>query len=220
MRINPILHWSYHDVWSFLRECELPYCSLYDEGYTSLGSTTNTHRNEALRRPDGSFAPAYLLPDARLERAGRGKLERGHPSLRSVAGAPSAGVIVVGDDVLDASAEDACAAYLSRELRRAGLKLRRVVLLPDSAADVAAELRRMSAALDVVLTAGGVGSSPRDRTLEAVAAACDTHLAPCPELERRIRASFGENTTEAHLKLAQLPEGKLLVLWGFLGWYG
>jgi 3'-phosphoadenosine 5'-phosphosulfate sulfotransferase (PAPS reductase)/FAD synthetase len=39
------------------------YCSLYEEGYTSLGGVHNTAKNEALRRTDGTYAPAHELSD-------------------------------------------------------------------------------------------------------------------------------------------------------------
>lgn len=35
--INPIIDWTDDDVWEFIRENNLPYCSLYDEGWTRLG---------------------------------------------------------------------------------------------------------------------------------------------------------------------------------------
>ena len=71
MRVSPMLGWSYNHVWEFLRELNVPYCSLYDEGYTSLGSVNNTQRNPALLSVDGVYQPAYLLEDVTLERAGR-----------------------------------------------------------------------------------------------------------------------------------------------------
>jgi FAD synthetase len=33
-RIHPILNWTYNDVWSVILECNLPYCNLYDQGFT------------------------------------------------------------------------------------------------------------------------------------------------------------------------------------------
>jgi phosphoadenosine phosphosulfate reductase len=35
--INPIIDWETVDVWEFIRSRSLPYCSLYDEGFTRLG---------------------------------------------------------------------------------------------------------------------------------------------------------------------------------------
>mmetsp|Transcript_38776 Transcript_38776/g.76846 ORF Transcript_38776/g.76846 Transcript_38776/m.76846 type:complete len:306 (-) Transcript_38776:49-966(-) len=71
MRINPIIEWSYVHVWTFLRAFSLPYCSLYDEGYTSLGSVNTTVQNPALKRADGSFSPAWELQDESRERDSR-----------------------------------------------------------------------------------------------------------------------------------------------------
>jgi FAD synthetase len=77
MRINPIIKWTYKQVWYFLRGCKLPYCKLYDEGYTSLGNITNTMKNEALKQIDDdgniTYAPAYMLQDDTLERNTRKK---------------------------------------------------------------------------------------------------------------------------------------------------
>lgn len=71
MRTFPILDWSYAEVWDFLRTFDLPYCPLYDEGYTSLGSRLNTQKNPLLLQPDGTYFPAYTLSEEQMERAGR-----------------------------------------------------------------------------------------------------------------------------------------------------
>lgn len=35
--VSPILRWSDEHVWEFIRRERLPYCCLYDEGFTRLG---------------------------------------------------------------------------------------------------------------------------------------------------------------------------------------
>jgi len=78
LRVNPILDWTYKEIWAFLREYNLPYCSLYDKGYTSLGCKTETQRNPKLKihstDPDTDsdrYLPAYMLQDDQEERCGR-----------------------------------------------------------------------------------------------------------------------------------------------------
>ncbi|XP_014468590.1 PREDICTED: FAD synthase-like isoform X2 [Dinoponera quadriceps] len=73
MRVNPILNWSYSQVWSFLLKHNVPYCPLYDQGYTSLGSRSSTMKNPLLKDPNdpSSYLPAYTLTDKSAERRGR-----------------------------------------------------------------------------------------------------------------------------------------------------
>ncbi|TDH68607.1 hypothetical protein CCR75_000950 [Bremia lactucae] len=78
LRVNPILKWTYADVWSFLRDCSLSYCTLYDHGYTSLGTVFDTVQNPELWRKrndtrEGHYLPAYELKDGNSERCGRQK---------------------------------------------------------------------------------------------------------------------------------------------------
>lgn len=35
--VNPIVDWTDDEVWEFIRSYEIPYCSLYDEGWKRLG---------------------------------------------------------------------------------------------------------------------------------------------------------------------------------------
>lgn len=78
-RVFPILDWSYNEVWTFLRQFELPYCSLYDDGYTSLGEIDNTQKNPHLKtvetNDDGEeverYLPAYMLKKEEYERESR-----------------------------------------------------------------------------------------------------------------------------------------------------
>ena len=71
IRINPILNWSYSLIWEYIDEYEIDYCTLYREGYTSLGSRPKTRPNPKLMTENGNFLHARALKDATFERLGR-----------------------------------------------------------------------------------------------------------------------------------------------------
>ncbi|KAK2055707.1 adenine nucleotide alpha hydrolases-like protein [Colletotrichum caudatum] len=72
MRVHPVIDWHYGML--FIRHLDIPYCPLYDQGYTSLGGTQDTHPNPQLKKQGengASFRPAYELMDDDEERLGR-----------------------------------------------------------------------------------------------------------------------------------------------------
>lgn len=127
------------------------------------------HRGRALRKEDGSYAPAYMLPDARLERVGRERAERHTPT--PLEDASTAGVIIVGDEILSAKVKDVNTRFLCRELHAGGWLVPRVVIVRDCVPEIAAEVRGMSSDYDAVIIAGGIGPTVDDVSMAALAGA-------------------------------------------------
>ena len=216
MRINPIMEWSYHDVWEFLLLCKLPYCSLYDEGYTSLGSIDTTFPNGALLRSDGKYSPAHLLTDPKLERSGRisGKnsMVRGESERDLLQTIPTAGLVIIGDEILAAKVEDQNCKFLLKQLRSIGWQVVRVSFVRDIMHEIAMTVNDLSQTCDAVLTCGGLGPTLDDVTMRAVAQAIGRKVSISSELENAIRTHFGEHVTAHHLKMACVPDGPETVM--------
>ncbi|KAK4119682.1 adenine nucleotide alpha hydrolases-like protein [Parathielavia appendiculata] len=73
MRVHPVIDWHYVEIWAFIRHLHIPFCELYNRGFTSLGGVTDTRPNPALAvSGDASkYRPAYELRDDGEERLGR-----------------------------------------------------------------------------------------------------------------------------------------------------
>ena len=223
MRVNPILTWSYHDVWAFLRRYQLPYCHLYDDGYTSLGKVASTNRNPALRRPDGSYLPAWQLDDASLERAGRVSSKKPDATAAAAAttadsadGPPrlvceSAALLVVGDEILGGKQRDSNTHAAAQTLRRAGVRLERVCVVPDDMGSIVGELARLRTRFDVVVTSGGLGPTHDDITLKAVAQAMGMGMARSDAMAETITGKYAAMgkplSAEVLEKMSTLPSG-------------
>ena len=70
LRFNPLIDWTYGDVWKYIVENNLPICSLYENGYTSIGNKNNTFPNYNLYQ-NGKFIHAKYLLNWESEREGR-----------------------------------------------------------------------------------------------------------------------------------------------------
>lgn len=58
IRVCPIIDWDYKEIWQLFNQCNIPYCSLYDKGYTYLGDKNDSVPNPYLRTANGWYLPA------------------------------------------------------------------------------------------------------------------------------------------------------------------
>jgi molybdenum cofactor synthesis domain-containing protein len=125
--------------------------------------------------------------------------------------AKTAGIVIIGNEVLSGKTQDTNSHYLSKELRALGVELRRVVVIPDEIDLIGREVAAFSRDFDFVFTTGGVGPTHDDVTMAGIACGFGVKVVRHPDLERRLRERHGENINEARLRMAEVPEGAELV---------
>ncbi|MEO1334476.1 MAG: molybdopterin-binding protein [Myxococcota bacterium] len=123
----------------------------------------------------------------------------------------TAGIVVIGNEVLSGQVEEANGRYLIRELRELGVQLMRVVIIPDDSETIARDVRSLADTYTHVFTSGGVGSTHDDLTMTAVAQAFDIPLEPHPVLMNMIENHFGDGINDAVRRMGQLPQGAELL---------
>jgi molybdenum cofactor synthesis domain-containing protein len=122
----------------------------------------------------------------------------------------SCALVVVGNEILSGKIQDTNAYFATCELRKAGVALKRIAVVPDELDAIAEEVKYCAARFDVVLTSGGVGPTHDDITMEGVARAFGRKLVRDPELSGLIHQHFVDRVNAAALKMAEVPEGAVL----------
>jgi len=130
--------------------------------------------------------------------------------------ARTAGIVLIGNEILSGKVVDANASYLCRELRQLGVDVRRVTVIPDEVDLIAAVVAEFNRAFDVVFTSGGVGPTHDDVTIEGVARALGTRVVRHPELVRLLGGFYKGDLNDARLKMTEVPEGAELFAGGSL----
>ncbi|MBN2574746.1 MAG: competence/damage-inducible protein A [Deltaproteobacteria bacterium] len=125
--------------------------------------------------------------------------------------APTAAIIVIGDEVLSGKVEEQNARFLVRELRALGVAVRRIEVVPDVEDEIASVVRAAAAAHDHVFTSGGVGPTHDDVTVAGIAAAFGVPVVRDRYLADLIREVGGDRFFERDLRGADVPEGAVLL---------
>lgn len=125
----------------------------------------------------------------------------------------TAGLVVIGDEILSGRTHDRNIAQVASWLQVQGIRLAEVRVVADRTERIVAAVNALRAENDYLFTTGGIGPTHDDITVDAVAEALGVAVVVHPEaraiLERYYADKGGLN--EGRLRMARVPEGADLI---------
>jgi molybdenum cofactor synthesis domain-containing protein len=123
----------------------------------------------------------------------------------------TAGIIIIGNEILSGKVHDSNSFYLASELRKLGIDLMRISVIPDDVEIIGSEASAFSRQYDFVLTSGGVGPTHDDVTMEGIAKGFALRMIRHPQLEDYFRSKYSGQMNDAILKMTEVPEGAEII---------
>lgn len=125
----------------------------------------------------------------------------------------TAGLAVIGDEILSGRTQDKNIAQVASWLNAQGIRLAEVRVVPDIQDRIIEAIDALRSAFDYCFTTGGIGPTHDDITVDAVAKALGVPVVVHPDaraiLERYYADKGGLN--EGRLRMARVPEGAELI---------
>ena len=121
------------------------------------------------------------------------------------------GLFVIGDEILSGKRQDKHVTKVIDLLAARGLPLAWVQMLGDDEDRIAAAIRATHAQGEVVLSCGGIGATPDDRTRQAAAKAFELPLVRHPQGEALIVNEYGEKAFPNRVLMADFVQGAGLI---------
>ncbi len=122
----------------------------------------------------------------------------------------TAGIIIIGNEILSGKIADENSPFLCRELRSLGVNVRRTVVLPDDVALIADLIRSWNGHFTWIFTCGGVGPTHDDVTMAGIARGLDLRLVRSGALIDLLDALYPRPHPRAIMKLTEVPQGARL----------
>ncbi|XP_017760380.1 PREDICTED: FAD synthase-like [Eufriesea mexicana] len=131
--------------------------------------------------------------------------------LKSSGRHPTAGIIVIGNEILKAQVKDTNCSYACNLLYKHGVKVQKIAVIRDDLEDIAKEIKYFSKMFNYVFTSGGIGPTHDDVTYEATALAFNDTLHYHPTLVDIIQNCFSCGTFPSPAyKMAYIPTKSVL----------
>ena len=128
----------------------------------------------------------------------------------------SAEIITIGDEILTGDILDTNSRFLCEGLTKIGVTVSKVTIIHDDVDIISNAVKdALDSSSDYIIVSGGLGATPDDMTIEAVAKTLDRRLIKDPEIVEWVikkmdymtRFRFKGGMTQEREKFAIIPEG-------------
>jgi molybdenum cofactor synthesis domain-containing protein len=125
--------------------------------------------------------------------------------------AKTAGIVIIGNEVLSGKTHDINSYFFCTELRQLGVEVQKISTIQDVIEIIGQEVAQFSKSFDFVFTSGGVGPTHDDVTIEGIAQGFGLKVVRHPDIEKRMYQRLGSDVNEARLRMANVPQGAELL---------
>ena len=125
----------------------------------------------------------------------------------------TAGLVVIGDEILSGRTHDKNIAQVASWLQVQGIRLAEVRVVPDVIDKIVEAVNALRAENDYLFTTGGIGPTHDDITVDAVAKALDLPVVVHPTARGILEKYYADKggLTEGRLRMARVPQGAELI---------
>ena len=127
-------------------------------------------------------------------------------------------IVVIGDELLTGKTLDYNSHWIAKRLTGLGVQVLRITVIPDDIASISEVIKdAVNRNIDIIITTGGLGPTPGDVTLEAIAKALDRKLILHEDALRMIKDRYEQlfklgfvsspEISPEREKMAKIPEG-------------
>src|SRR5918995_2286669 len=125
----------------------------------------------------------------------------------------TAGLLVIGDEILSGRTKDKNIGYLAEYLTNIGIDLKEVRVVADDEPAIVEALNALRRRYTYVFTTGGIGPTHDDITADCVAKAFGVSIDYDPRAVAIMRERFADGElNEARMRMTRIPAGADLVL--------
>lgn len=124
----------------------------------------------------------------------------------------TAGILLIGDELLSGRTQDTNLAEIAKFLGPLGVEVGEARILPDNAEIIRDTVKAFSDRFDYVFTTGGIGPTHDDITADCIAAAFGLSISEREDALDELRKRYVDSElNEARRRMARIPDGASLI---------